>query len=133
MNDLQSQARELEEQLAEEHICREDAQQTAADLEALRQKHAQLVAQHDATVKCAEEASATAVALRAELDASRADLAEASRDALASNAASEELRETVVTLRKELAEHRERDAEAVAHIQDAKDLSEQVYQSLLCC
>lgn len=126
LNDLQSQARELEQKLAEEDVCRLDAQQTAADLETLRQKHTALAAQHEATVQCAEEASATAVALRAELDASQADLAAASCDTEASNAAAEELRKTVVALRQELAGHREQDAEVIARIQDAKQASDQV-------
>lgn len=117
---------ELEEKLAEDDTCRLDAQQAAADLESLRQQHADLVAQHEATVRCAEEASATAVALRAELDTSQADLAAAAREVEASNSAAEELRKTVVDLRQDLAEHREKDAEVIARIQDAKEASEQV-------
>jgi chromosome segregation ATPase len=126
LNDLQSQARELEEKLAEEDVCRVDAQQTSAELGTLRMRHAELATQHEVTAQCAEEASATALALRAELDACQADLAGATREREVSNAAAEELRKTVVALRQDLAEHREKDAEAIARIQDAKEAAEKV-------
>lgn len=113
-------------------MYRLDAQQTATDLEILRQKHADLVSQHKATMQCAEEASATAVALRAELDGCQADLAAACRDADSSNTAAEELRKTVVALRQELNEHREKDVEVIARIQDAKEASDKVTSHLVC-
>lgn len=133
LNDLQSQAKDLEEKLAEEDVCRLDAQQVAADQETLRHKHANLVTQHEATFQCAEEASATAVALRSELDASQTDVATTSRELEASNAAAEELRKTVVALRQEVTEHREKDAEVIARIQDAKEASDQVHSHPVFC
>lgn len=101
----------------------------------LRQQVEMLHAQRAEALQFAEESSATAAALRVNVEASREEAEVAAREAVAAEAASEELRATAEGLRQTVEAYRAKETEVYASIQEAVEAAEQVWRpnDLVCC